>query len=201
MTRCRTRSYVAYLVEGNLTGTVSLLDTVGRQRLVLLKRHGSWTVAAAEVLTISRVATGCLPDSLDPGSMARGLPQCCAREVRVIAANHATARDNAGTRHAQGRVGGAGTPGIADYDLCKARVRQGRRRFSTADFSPVECHEPGLCFFRPARAPRSPLSVRTRLLSLALHKIFGSRASNFSFASIAFVLIRSYQKKNKNKIL
>src|SRR5580765_251771 len=52
--------------------------------------------------------------------MARGLPRGCARELRVIAANHATARDNAGTRHAQGRVGGAGTPGIADYNF-KAR--------------------------------------------------------------------------------
>src|SRR5580765_5052262 len=53
--------------------------------------------------------------------MARGLPQGCARGVRVIAANHAAARDNAGKRHAQGRVGGACIHGIADYNFSKAR--------------------------------------------------------------------------------
>jgi hypothetical protein len=129
--------------------------------------------------------------------MARGLPQGCVREVRVIAANHATARDNAGTRNAQGRVGGACTPGIADYSR-KARSTGPSHFPQRISF---RRDVTGLASIFPSGLVlRALRSQPVFALSLDLHRIFDSRASNFSSASIASVLIRSYQK-NKNKIL
>ncbi|KMQ82235.1 rna helicase [Lasius niger] len=101
-----------------------------------------------------------IPESSRSRIDSSGPSQGCAHGVRVIAANHVAARDNAGKRHAQGRVGGAGTRGVAIIILLRP-VGQSWRNSSTADFPQAGCHGPCL-WFSVQLAPCSPLSIHVR---------------------------------------